>query len=124
MNKNIKKRIMQFIIIIITMFILSSLSMASSADIVDKITSTTLNSEAENMATNISGAVLNIAKIIVLGIAIIMLIVLGIKYMISSVEDRAAIKKHAVIYLVGAVIMFSATGIITIIQNFVDTNIN
>ncbi len=67
---------------------------------------------------NIAGAIITITRIICAGVAIIMLIVLAMKYMLSAPGDRATIKKHAVVYIVGAVIMFACTGILGIIQNF------
>ena len=67
---------------------------------------------------NISGSVITIARIVCAGVAIIMLTVLAMKYMLSAPGDRVIIKKHAVVYVVGAVIMFACTGILGIIQNF------
>lgn len=67
---------------------------------------------------NISGAVITIAKTVSAGIAIIMITVLAMKYMLAAPSEKADVKKHAVPYIVGAVIMFSVTGILTILQNF------
>ena len=47
-----------------------------------------------------------------------MLIVLAIKYISAAPNDKAEIKKHAVVYVVGAVILFGATVILEIIKNF------
>ena len=47
-----------------------------------------------------------------------MLIVLAIKYISAAPGDKAEIKKHAVVYVVGAVILFAATGILQIIRTF------
>ena len=56
-------------------------------------------------------------------IAIIMLIVLAIKYISAAPGDKAEIKKHAVVYVVGAVVLFAATGILQIIKKF-STNVS
>ena len=53
-----------------------------------------------------------------IGVAVIMLIVLAIKYISAAPGDKAEIKKHAVVYVVGAVILFAATGILQIIRTF------
>lgn len=58
------------------------------------------------------------ARIVCVTIAVVMLLVIAMKYMISSPGDRADIKKHAVNYVVGAVVLFGVTGILTIIDNF------
>lgn len=76
------------------------------------------NEKVQNTTQNFIGPIINIVQIVAVGIAIIMLIILGMKYMYSSIEDKAEIKKHAVIYVVGAIVMFSAAGIIEIIKEF------
>ena len=63
-------------------------------------------------------SVLAIIQTIAISVATIMIIVLAIKYMVSSVSERAEIKKHAVVYVVGALLMFGASTIVQIIKNF------
>lgn len=63
-------------------------------------------------------SVLLIIQVIGISVAVIMLIALAIKYMVSSVSDRAEIKKHAVVYVVGALLLFGASGIVEIIKTF------
>ena len=62
--------------------------------------------------------VIGIIQVIATGIAVITLIALGIKYMVSSVGDRAEIKKHAVVYVVGAAILFGTSGLLQVIKLF------
>lgn len=76
------------------------------------------DSDAVSSVNTVAGAVISIAKVICAGIAIIMLTVIAMKYMMAAPSEKADIKKHAVVYVVGAVIMFAATGILQIIQNF------
>ena len=52
------------------------------------------------------------------GIAVISLIVLGIKYISSSPNERADIKKYAIIYVISAVVFFGAIGIVEILKGF------
>lgn len=76
------------------------------------------NSGASDSAQNIIGALITIVQIIGTGVAIIMLIVLAIKYISAAPGDKADIKKHAVVYVVGAIVLFAATGILQIIKSF------
>ena len=76
------------------------------------------NSAAASSTTNIVGAILQVARIVAVGVALIMLTVLAIKYMSSAPNDRASIKKHAVVYVVGAIVLFGAAGILQIIEKF------
>lgn len=68
--------------------------------------------------TNIAGSVITIARVICAAVAVAMLAILGMKYMTAAPGEKADIKKHAVVYIVGAVIMFACTGILGIIQKF------
>ena len=68
--------------------------------------------------TNIAGAVITIARVVCAAVAVVMLVVLGMKYMMAAPSEKADIKKHAVVYIVGALVMFACTGILTIIQKF------
>lgn len=75
-------------------------------------------SGAISATRNISQSIITIARVISMGVAITMLIVLAIKYMSSAPGDKATIKKSAVTYVVGAIVMFASYGILTIIQQF------
>ena len=77
-------------------------------------------SSTATAATNITGAILGVVQVIGVAIAVIMLIVLAIKYISAAPNDKAEIKKHAVVYVVGAVVLFAASGIIGIIRGFAD----
>lgn len=65
-----------------------------------------------------AGNVLAIVQVVAIAVAVIMLIVLAIKYISSAPNDKAEIKKHAVIYVVGAVLLFGASGILELIKQF------
>ncbi len=74
--------------------------------------------KANNMVNNAAANVIGIARIVCVAIAIVMLLVIAMKYMISAPGDRADIKKHAVNYVIGAFVLFGISGILTILNNF------
>ena len=76
-----------------------------------------------NTVGGIVGSVLYIAKIVAVGLALIMLAVLAMKYMSAAPGEQATIKKHAVVYIVGAIVLFGAAGILNIIETFATSNI-
>ena len=47
-----------------------------------------------------------------------LLLTVAMKYMSSAPGDKADIKKSAVAYVVGAIVLFAVTGILTIIEQF------
>ena len=67
--------------------------------------------------TNITNMVIYVIQIIAFAAAVIMLIFVGIKFLTASPEGKAEIKKTAVIYLVGAILLFAATGILQIVRS-------
>lgn len=75
-------------------------------------------SGASDSVSKMAGAIINIVQIIGMAVAVIMLIVLAIKYISAAPSDKAEIKKHAVVYVVGAIVLFAASGILEIIKNF------
>ncbi|MGN1299375.1 MAG: hypothetical protein ACI4UE_05280 [Candidatus Scatovivens sp.] len=66
----------------------------------------------------IIGRIITIVQLFGVSISVIMLIILGMKYMIASAGDKAEIKKHLTTYVVGAVVLFGSAGILEIVKNF------
>lgn len=101
--------------------IATSLSVVFGADIP---TAGTDKSGASSSVQNIVGALIFIIQIIAFAAAVIMLMFLGIKYITASPDGKAEIKKSSVQYVVGAIILFAATGILQIVRNFALSNIS
>lgn len=80
-------------------------------------------SGAASSVQSIVGALIFIIQIIAFAAAVIMLMFLGIKYITASPDGKAEIKKSSVQYVVGAIILFAATGILQIVRNFALSNI-
>ena len=76
------------------------------------------STNASNLMSNWLGAALVVVQVIGVGVAVIMLVVLAIKYISAAPSDKAEIKKHAVVYVVGSIVLFAATGILQIVKNF------
>ena len=92
------------------------------------VTKTFKGSESSDLqgkkeVASVIGGILDAVRIATAAIALIMLTALGIKYMTSSPNDRAEIKKGATVYLVGAFVMFGASTLVTVIKTFSNTNI-
>ncbi len=70
---------------------------------------------------SITGKILYIAQMIGYAVAVIMLIVLGIKYITASPDGKAEIKKSVYIYVVGALGIFAASTLVGILKNMFTT---
>ncbi len=73
---------------------------------------------ADGALGNIGGMILMVAQVIGTSVAVIMLIVLAIKYISAAPNDKAEIKKHAVVYIVGAIVLFAASALLGILRSF------
>ena len=78
---------------------------------------------AQTSAIKILSSILDIIRTIGAAVAVIILIVIACKYIIASAGDRADIKKYATTYVIGALILFGASGITSLIKNFIDNSI-
>ena len=67
--------------------------------------------------SNWTDTIINVVSIVGSGIAIIAIIVLGVKYMMGSVEEKAEYKKTLLPYLIGAILVFAASALVGIIYN-------
>lgn len=126
-----KRKVIKIVLIFLIIFIFSNLfinitSRASFSSVdVNFVTDGAKDSSGTAKSVNsIVGSVLTVCQVAGSGIAVIMLIVLAIKYLTAAPSDKADIKKSAMIYIVGAVILFSASGILGIIRRFATTNIS
>lgn len=78
----------------------------------------TTESSATKSVNNIVSSVITIARIVGVTVAIVMLLVVAMKYMSAAPGEKADIKKSAVVYVVGAIVLFAVTGILGIINSF------
>jgi len=113
-------KLMKILIAILMMItILTSISQVAFAEAPDPSNFPVItNNPASNSVTSIIGTIIGIAQIIGVGVAIIMLIILAIRYISASPDGKAEIKKSATQYIIGAILLFGATGLLQIIKNF------
>lgn len=122
-SKKTAKIINVIVIALVIALIAGNLVVANAAtDMYVSITPST--SSLATSAQNIAGTILGVVQVVGMAVAVIMLIVLAIKYISAAPNDKAEIKKHAVVYIVGAVILFAAAGIVEIIKNFSTNSIH
>jgi len=128
MNKNLKlvKKITVISCCILFVFsLLSSYVEATTAkSLINSQYKGTIEGEGVKDAApkvkKIISTVLSLVRTASAGIAIVMIIVLACKYIVASAGDRADIKKSSVSYVIGAIILFSASVLVSIIKNAVD----
>ena len=115
-----KRKILKIILILLFLVITFSNSI-NFATVESIFTGEMSNEGATKMATatkTILGIILDAVRIIGIGIAIIILTYVGIKFMLAAPSERANIKQYSINYVIGAFILIGATGILTIVRDF------
>ena len=110
-----KKYIKIALVLVLLFFVTTNFSLAA-------LTPNDLNNPDYGHTEDIKklgGSILEILGIIGSAISLIAIIVLGIKYMMGSVEEKAQYKKTLLPYLIGAIFVFGGTLIPTVIYNMI-----
>lgn len=78
----------------------------------------TPNGESNTTLINMTSTVLGIIQVVGSVLSVLILVILGIKYMAGSVEEKADYKKELPIYVLGAIILFSISNLLSVIYNW------
>ena len=70
-----------------------------------------------NDLTKVGNNIVTIIQVVGIVIAVIVLLVIGIKYMMGSASEKAEYKKTMIPYLVGAILIFASTTIVNVVYN-------
>lgn len=69
--------------------------------------------------TTLGGRIVSIVQVVGVVIAVVIILVIGIKYMIGSAEEKAEYKKTMMPYIVGAILIFAGSTIVNVVYNLV-----
>lgn len=117
-NKTKKKICVTIIMILLTLISFTNIVCATGLDDPTTIIS---GPDMTGVGTlfNLGNIVLGIIQYVSIGVASIATIILGIKYMYSSPEDKAEIKKKLIPFIIGGVLVFGAVQLVKIVETFV-----
>lgn len=116
MNKTIKA-ISVLLIAAMMLFTISTTVFAVDPNGIISNMNNVNNVDTNNIST-IGGQIANILSTIGIIVGVIVLLVLGIKYMMGSTSEKAEYKKTIIPYLVGIVLLLGASGIVKAIASF------
>ena len=114
MRKTFKMLILSILIILVMLFSMGIISNATNpldnpGATVDKVLGggTTDTTGIETVGANIASVITTVGIVV----AVIVLLILGVKYMMGSASEKAEYKKTMIPYLVGAALIFGASTI-------------
>lgn len=114
-SKKTLSKILTFVVIVVMIATVCSnvFAITNPASLTGKNTSS-----FDDFGSKIIGAIQAIGSIT----AVAILVVLGVKYMMGSAEEKAEYKKTMIPYLVGAVLVFMASNIAGFVYNFASSS--
>lgn len=106
-----------FISIFISLIISGTMSYASAGQI--DVNAVTINELKIEDLKPMFESMLGFVQVIGSAISVIIIAVIGVKYMYSSVEEKAEYKKTMIYYVIGAVLIFCTVNIMVILYNVI-----
>ena len=114
MNK-IVRMFLIFVLIIMVLLILNPISLALSTTV--ETDGYGPSRDAQHEFDDLMGYALGTVQLIGSFVSVIALVVIGIKYMIGSIEERAEYKKSMIPYAIGALFVFASSNIAKILYD-------
>ncbi len=112
--KKYKKILILLLVVLLLIFVLTTTAYASSFNPEDyKPGPGGNNAKLKSKAQTILGVIQAVGSVV----SVIALAVIGIKYMIGSVEEKAEYKKTMLPYIIGAVLVFATSNLVSILYN-------
>ena len=101
------------------MLVLSIASVTFAAvdinSVLNSVENTQVNGDGD--IGKLGGKIVNLIQIVGIVVAAVILLIIGIKYMIGSAEEKADYKKSMIPYIVGALLVFGGTSIVKVIYS-------
>lgn len=110
--KKISKILVVMLLVLMTMTMFMSVTVNASTDSSSKVEDLFSGGSVQvDGINNVGKNIVSIITTIGIIVAVIVLLILGIKYMMGSASEKAEYKKTMIPYLVGAVLIFGASAI-------------
>ena len=106
---------------VLSIVVLTVMLLAIAGNFALAIDPSTIKIDTSNSAkiTSLGGKIIGAIQIVGSVIAVAILVVLGIKYMMGSTEEKAEYKKTLIPYIVGAILIFAASNIASMVYKAV-----
>lgn len=122
--KKTMKLVSILLLAVILLANMSTICLAKDKDAAAQIKPNNIKADYSNIDMNgvsdTAGRVMGLIRNVAVIAGVILIAVLGIKYMLGSVEEKAEYKKSFVPLIVGAVVVMAATQIATMIFSLAD----
>lgn len=117
MRKTSKLIVALLIVLTIATISVSSFATSDAGNVLTQLTGTPSSAIETGKIINIGNSIIAVVRIVGVVVAVVILLILGIKYMMGSAEEKADYKKSMIPYIVGAVLIFASTAIVGVVYD-------
>lgn len=117
MINKIKKNKKMFIMILIFIVLIMFLNDWVYASDIGKFVGTEPTPGVKNSVNGVVNAIVTVFSTVGSILSVLVLVIIGIKYMVGSIEERAEYKKNMMPYVIGASLVFASSTIAGIVYN-------
>ena len=110
----------KLIAMVLTVIMVATISTMVFAEIIVGVDIDPKTNQAPKELTKMGNNIIGIIQVIGSLIAVAMVLVIGIKYMMGSAEEKAANKKSMIPYLIGAILLFIGVNVVSIVAKFAE----
>ena len=119
MPKNIKKMIIIFIMICMYIIMINNYSFSFVLNPGGYEPASTTDASQTTKLQNIANDIISPLRFIGTIVSVIALMIIGVKYMLGSVEEKAEYKKTMKPYIIGAFMLFGITNLLGILVSVI-----
>lgn len=119
MKKTIKIMSILLVTIMFVAIFATNVNAADANSILD--TMSKVDYAKDGGIANVGKNIVSILSTVGVVVAVIILLIIGIKYMVGSASEKAEYKKTMIPYLVGAVLIFGASAIAKVVVSMAQT---
>lgn len=117
------KKTMKILAFVVTLFMViammsSVVNAASGVNLTPSQITANIDSNSQTQITSVGRKIVGIIQVIGIVIAVVVIMVVGIKYMMGSVEEKAEYKKTMMPYIIGAVLIFAGSTLANVVYQF------
>lgn len=120
MKKSIKC-ILIFLLVILIIMVSINVSFADISSQIKDLNSGSVDATSNTSVTNMGKQIVAVIQTIGIVVAVVVILILGIKYMLGSPEEKSEYKKSMFPYFIGAVLIFAASTIVNIVYNLANS---
>ena len=111
-----KNKVITFLIIAILIAIIPSVIFAYGGINTEDIS---INVDIAKGSSSITGRIVGTLQVAGTVISVISLIIIGIRYMVSSVEEKAQLKGILMYWVIGAILVFTTSNLLSVIYDII-----